>query len=325
MALTTFVDSVTRVTASWLNQIDIFVNTLFAGATTAAQARTAIDAASISTNETITGAKTFSATSTFNGQATFNAGVGVIDSQLIISDNADATKILKFECSSIGSGQTRVITIPNASTTLVGTDISQTLTNKTLTSPVISAISNTGTITLPTSTVTLGGVLDRQLTTQLVSNTTTETQVYSFSVLGNTLGTNRALRITIFGDRLNNTGGVQNETIRIKFGATTIATATTGGTSASATRAPWKLVCNLFAFNGATNTQKAFYEYAAGTSPGAGAIAGTDNDSSGGLIGSHLSIAEDDTTAKTLAVTIQLGTASANMNHNVFGVFVELI
>lgn len=40
---------------------------------------------------------------------------------------------------------------------IVGDTDSQTLTNKTLTTPVISAISNTGTITLPTSTDTLVG------------------------------------------------------------------------------------------------------------------------------------------------------------------------
>lgn len=40
---------------------------------------------------------------------------------------------------------------------IVGTTDTQTLTNKTLTSPIISSISNTGTITLPTSTDTLVG------------------------------------------------------------------------------------------------------------------------------------------------------------------------
>jgi thiamine transporter ThiT len=40
---------------------------------------------------------------------------------------------------------------------IVGTSDSQTLTNKTLTTPVISSISNTGTLTLPTATTTLVG------------------------------------------------------------------------------------------------------------------------------------------------------------------------
>lgn len=77
------------------------------------------------------------------------------DAAFRIQDNGDATKQLAFEVSGISTGTTRTITVPNASTTLVGTDTTQTLTNKTLTSPVISTISNTGTLTLPTATGTL--------------------------------------------------------------------------------------------------------------------------------------------------------------------------
>jgi len=54
--------------------------------------------------------------------------------------------------------------------TIVGTTDSQTLTNKTLTSPVISTISNTGTVTLPTATTTLVG---RDTTDTLTNKTLT--------------------------------------------------------------------------------------------------------------------------------------------------------
>jgi len=60
----------------------------------------------------------------------------------------------------IPSGQTldisnATVSTPSSIVTLTG---SQTLTNKTLTTPVISSISNTGTLTLPTSTDTLVGL-----------------------------------------------------------------------------------------------------------------------------------------------------------------------
>jgi hypothetical protein len=47
------------------------------------------------------------------------------------------------------------ITVPTVDTTLVGTNTTDTLTNKTLTAPAIASIANGGTITVPTGTDTL--------------------------------------------------------------------------------------------------------------------------------------------------------------------------
>jgi hypothetical protein len=56
---------------------------------------------------------------------------------------------------------------------------SQTLTNKTLTAPVISTISNTGTVTLPTSTDTLvGRATTDTLTNKTLTTPTVNTPVY---------------------------------------------------------------------------------------------------------------------------------------------------
>jgi hypothetical protein len=89
----------------------------------------------------------------------------------------------------------------DSAATLTGT---QTLTNKTLTAPVISTISNTGTITLPTSTDTLVG----RATTDTLTNKTLTSPTISGAVLtgtvtaGGGVGTN--------GQVLSSTGtGVQ--------------------------------------------------------------------------------------------------------------------
>jgi hypothetical protein len=54
------------------------------------------------------------------------------DSTTTVSDNSDSTKKFRFEASGITAGQTRVLTVPDASTTLAGTDTIQPLTNKSI-------------------------------------------------------------------------------------------------------------------------------------------------------------------------------------------------
>lgn len=48
-------------------------------------------------------------------------------------NNIDTTKRVIIDTSSISTGTTRTLTVPNANTTIVGTDASQTLTNKNIT------------------------------------------------------------------------------------------------------------------------------------------------------------------------------------------------
>ncbi len=56
----------------------------------------------------------------------------VNDNDFRIRDNGDSSKQIAFEASGITTETTRTLTVPDASTTIVGTDATQTLTNKTI-------------------------------------------------------------------------------------------------------------------------------------------------------------------------------------------------
>jgi len=82
-----------------------------------------------------------------------------------------------------GAGNAVTFAIDSTVATLTG---SQTLTNKTLTAPVISTISNTGTVTLPTSTDTLVG---RATTDTLTNKTLTSPTITTATLNGAVSGT----------------------------------------------------------------------------------------------------------------------------------------
>ncbi|MGE0701282.1 MAG: phage tail protein [Hyphomicrobiaceae bacterium] len=94
------------------------------GATTASGARTALGLGSIATlnadNVTLTGG-------TISG-----TGITVGDAAFTLQDTDDVTRQAKFDLGGITSGQTRTLTVPNASGTLMLADAAQTVTNKTI-------------------------------------------------------------------------------------------------------------------------------------------------------------------------------------------------
>lgn len=64
--------------------------------------------------------------------------------------------------------------------------------------------------------------LHRLETAAEVTNTVAETDLYTFNVPANTMGTNRTLRLTLVGDVLSNSGSGVNLTLRFKFGGTLV-------------------------------------------------------------------------------------------------------
>lgn len=83
---------------------------------------------------------------TYSGGTYSGLSATFADNQFTLADEADPTKKAQFQLSGIAAGTQRNFTLPDADTTLVGTGVTQTLTNKTLTSPTV----NTPTINTPT-------------------------------------------------------------------------------------------------------------------------------------------------------------------------------
>ena len=85
---------------------------------------------------------------------------------------------------------------------------SETFTNKTLTSPIISTISNTGVLTLPTSTDTLIG----RATTDTLTNKSISGSTNTISNIGNSALTNSAITINGTSVSLGSSVNIVGET-----------------------------------------------------------------------------------------------------------------
>lgn len=119
------------------------------------------------------------------------------DANFTIQDDGDITKQVKFQASGITTGNTRTLTVPDASTTIAGTDATQTLTNKTL--------DNTNTVTLKDTLFTVqdDGDVTKQMKFQASGITTGNTRTLTIPDASTTIvGTDatQTLSNKTFGD-----------------------------------------------------------------------------------------------------------------------------
>lgn len=142
----------------------------------------------------------------------------VLDNALTIQDNADPTKQAQFQLSAITAGQTRTYTMPNASVTLASLTGTETLTNKTLTAPVINNGSITGT-TITTdaivgqSSATTGTVYGMSVTTGTIGTSgIANTAVTTAKLATNSVSTAKIINASVTADKLA-TGAANNSVV----------------------------------------------------------------------------------------------------------------
>jgi len=157
-------------------------------------------------------------------------------------------------------------------------------------------------------------VLDRKSATTDVASTNAETTAYTFTVPGGSLSSSRALRLTLLGDYLNNSGGGSDLIVKVKWGGTSFAVLDrhTAG-AASATRRTLMVSAFLMAF-GATNAQVGRGELYLST---AGGVAGADAEDDlglGAIRALHTGLAVDSSVDQALLVSIQHSVSSANVS-----------
>jgi hypothetical protein len=150
-------------------------------------------------------------TGVINGDPNLNivAGVASVGSDVIVTRTAAQTLTNKTLTAPIISTitNTGTLTLPTATTTLVGRTTTDTLTNKTLTAPIIATISNTGTLTLPTSTDTLvGRATTDTLTNKTIGSTTNTITITSGSLAADNIN-------TVLDQKVKTTNGVTFATV----------------------------------------------------------------------------------------------------------------
>ena len=160
-----------------------------------------------------------------------------------------------------------------------------------------------------------------------ITNDATAQTLFSFSVPGGTLGTDKMLRLTWYARVQNNTGTAYAHTYRLSYGGTA---AITAATATTATSTAWRVLKGeiLFAAGNSASAQNAVFTEL---------ISATTNMTTGeGELGANMTylravstaaggIAVDSTADRTLLLTLQLGAASTAYTYTVKYAKLELV
>lgn len=158
-------------------------------------------------------------------------------------------------------------------------------------------------------------ILDVQTAENDIVNSTTETNLWSYNILANTLGTAKLLRVKICADYLNTSGG--NATVRIKiiYGTTTMYN-DLGPTSATDASRRVVLIDFLFFARSANNSQgcggSIFISLPGNATTGIGDLADDELASDTPFRSNNAS--EDSTVDKVLKVTVTHSVQDANIS-----------
>jgi hypothetical protein len=214
----------------------------------------------------------------------------------------------------VASGGTQTTTAPTDGQLLIGkTDGSYAVTDLTCGSNM-TCTPGDGTLEIASSATAGTQVTDKVTADTTVTNTVVETAVYTKSISGGVIGTNSRIRLTLAGSIVNSSGTNRDLTIRLKYGATTLATAAVdvrnGITAGGA-----EIIAYLSA-DGATDAQHGLIR---ALSAG-GSSSGRDRAAAGSG-----TAAEDSTGALNLVVTVQWAAASTNLTYVMRHAVAELL
>lgn len=151
-----------------------------------------------------------------------------------------------------------------------------------------------------------GGLIAAQLTDVSVVNSTTETNLVNLIAPAGILQPADVLRLTVYGDFLNNSGAAVTYAFKLYFGATALLTSNAFSFSASASRGKFTATADIAMTDVAAQRAGMSLLF---TAQSATALPITTGAATAAGWGSST---EDPTTAKAVRLTATLGTANAS-------------